>query len=133
MMFVFPATGYAQHTVNDIAKYGGWYKVKFEIFQSGNVVYSISQCYPDGDEYDVVGDEKEQLPLYLKVLSMAMLEATGIQNSFDFDDMKFEDEGYFMQLTAFSFTFMFDFSKFEAEILEEMGDEILNEYKNRKW
>jgi hypothetical protein len=126
------ASLYAQHTINDITEYGGWYKVRVEILPPGNTTYFITQCYPSGDEYDVIGDEKEKLPLYLKVLCMGMIEE-GVGNSFDFNEMTFDQEGYFMQLTSFSFTFVFNFSKTDTEILEEIGSETVNKYRYRKW
>jgi hypothetical protein len=78
----FLASLYAQHIVNDITEYGGWYKVKIEMLPPGNTMYFITQCYPSGDEYDVIGDEKEKLPLHLEVLCMAMIRE-GMGNSFD--------------------------------------------------
>jgi hypothetical protein len=62
----FSVSLYAQHTVNDITEYGGWYKVRVEILPPGNTTYFITQCYPSGDEYDVIGDEKEKLPFVFK-------------------------------------------------------------------
>ena len=123
---------HAQHTVNDVAKYGGWFKVKIEISQSGKVFYFITQCYPSGEEYEVVGAKREELPLYLKVLCMTMMEGF-VKDTFDFDDMIFEEEGYFIQLDSFSFTMIFKFSKSEAEILDEIGDELVNQFRYKRW
>jgi hypothetical protein len=132
MLFAFSMSLYAQHTVNDIARHGGWFKVRVEILQSGNVSYFITQCYPSGEEYNVVGVEREKLPLYLKVLCISMVEE-GMKNSFDFNQMTFDEDGYFMQLDSFSFTFIFKLKKKEKEILKELGDEIINKYRYRKW
>jgi hypothetical protein len=129
---IFSISLFAQHTVNDITQHGGWYKARIEMFQSENVTYHITQCYPSGDEYEVIGTEREKLPLYLKVLCMFMVEE-GIKDSVDFNEMTFEQDGYFMQLASFSFTFIFNFSKTEAEILNEIGDERIKKYRYRKW
>jgi hypothetical protein len=112
--------------------HGGWFKVRVEILQSGNVSYFITQCYPSGEGYNVVGAEREKLPLYLKVLCMGMIEE-GLKGSFDFNQMTFDEDGYFMQLDSFSLSFIFKFSKTEKEILNELGDEMVNKYRYRKW
>jgi hypothetical protein len=56
-----------------------------------------------------------------------------VGNSLDFNEMTFDQEGYFMRLTSFSFTFILNFSKTDAEILEEIGSETVNKYRYRKW
>jgi hypothetical protein len=130
MFFSIPL--FAQHTVNDIARYGGWYQARVEISQSGNIMYYITQCYPSGDEYEVIGTEREQLPLYLKILCMGMVEE-GMKDSLNFDEMTFDEDGIFMQLTSFSFTFLFNFSENGAEILNKIGNETVNKYRYRRW
>jgi hypothetical protein len=132
MTFVFSAALYAQHTVNDIQQYKGWFKVRIEIENTGNIVYFISQCYPSGEEFNVVGADKEKLPLSLKVFCMAMMEE-GLANSFDFDDMIVDEDGLFMQLTSFSFTLIFNFTHPESEILDALGPGMVNRYRDRKW
>jgi hypothetical protein len=132
MFSFFSLSVYAQHTVNDVQKYGGWYRISVEIYQSGNVGYLITQCYPSGETYEVIGHEREKLPIYLKVLCMGMVEA-GMKDRFDFNTMTFEENGYCIQMTAISLTFIFKFSKPEAEILKELGGELINTYKYRKW
>jgi hypothetical protein len=57
----------------------------------------------------------------------------GMKDSFNFDELAFEERGFFMQLTSFSFTFVFKFSKTEAEILNEIGNETVNRYRYRRW
>jgi hypothetical protein len=128
----FTVSLYAQHTVNDINKHGGWFKVRVEILQSGNVLYYITQCYPSGEEYEIVGNEREKLPLYLKVLCMGMVEE-GMKDSFDFNNMTFDENGFFMQMISLSFTLVFNFSRTESEILGEIGNEIVNKYRYREW
>jgi hypothetical protein len=123
---------YAQHTVNDIAQYNGWFQVEVRIMQSGNIFYDITQCYPGGEEYEVRDSEKEKLPLYLKIVCLGMIDE-GMKDAFNFDEMSFSEDGYLMQLTAFSFTFIFDFTKTENEILSEFGDEMISKYRYRKW
>jgi hypothetical protein len=132
MVFLYSVPLFAQHTVNDIAKYEGWYKVRIEIFQYDKILFFITQCYPSGEEYDVVGAEREKLPLSLKVLSIGMIEDS-LKNSFDFKEMTFNEHGFFMQLTSFSFTCIFKFSKTETELLKELGDEMVNKYRHKKW
>ncbi|MDR1390748.1 MAG: hypothetical protein LBJ31_12330 [Treponema sp.] len=56
-----------------------------------------------------------------------------MKDSFNFDELAFEERGFFMQLTSFSFTFVFKFSKTEAEILNEIGNETVNRYRYRRW
>lgn len=133
LVFIFSsALSYAQHTVNDIKNYNGWYEVKFEILQSEKILYNITQCYPSGDRYEVIGNEREKLPLYLKVLVMGMVDE-GMKDSFDFDEMTFDENGVFMRMTSFSFTFVFNISKTEEEILNEIGADMVNKYRLRKW
>jgi hypothetical protein len=128
----FSVSLYAQHAVNDISEFGGWYKVKIEILQSGNVLYYITQCYPSGDEYEVTGNEREKLPLYLKAMCMGMVDE-GMKDSFNFNEMTFSEEGFFMQLTSFSFEFVFDFSNMSAENINKLESEMGNTYRHRKW
>jgi len=133
-IFIINSLFSQQHSVNDITKYKGWYKVKIEFFQSGNIMYYITQCYPSGDEYEVTGIEREKLPLYLKVLCMGMADEV-MKDSFDFNEMSFDEDVFFMQLSSFSltFTFVFNFSKSESEILNEIGNETVNKYRYRRW
>ena len=123
---------YAQHSVNDINDYNGWYEVKIDIYNTGNILFFITQCYPSGDRYEVTGNEREQLPLHLKVLCMLMVDE-GMKDSFDFDEMAFDENGVFMQFTSFSLIFIFKFSNTEEEILKELGPETVNKYRFRRW
>jgi hypothetical protein len=123
---------YAQHTVNDVDQYGGWYKVIIEIFKNGKTSYAISQCYPSGEEFNVTGAEREKLPLVLKVLSMSLVEEYIIEY-FDIDELTLDEEGIFLEFTGISFTFNFNFSRPEDELLDELGPEMVNRYRNRRW
>jgi hypothetical protein len=122
----------AQHRVNDVKEHQGWFQIEVKIEQSGNISYAVTQCYPNGEEYKVKDSEKEKLPLYLKVFCLVMVDE-GFKDSFNFADMSMNEDGYLMQVTALSFTLILDFSKPENEILEELGDEVINQYRYRKW
>jgi hypothetical protein len=74
MIFIFSVSLYAQHTVNDIQQYGGWFKVRVEIENAGNITYFVTQCYPSGEEYNVVGAEKERLPFPLHSFSISHIQ-----------------------------------------------------------
>jgi len=123
---------HAQHYVNDVAQYGGWFKVRFDIRQNGKASYFITQCYPSGDEYEVKGPERDKLPLFFKALCMGVVEEA-IGGVFDIEDWSFEEDGISIKMTDFSFAIIFKFSKSEEEIVEMMGEDFVNEYKNRKW
>jgi len=120
---------YAQHTVGDVRQYGGWYSVRFEVSLMGNISILVTQHYPSGEELEVAGDAREQLPLYLKVLSLSIIEEMGILPNFfgiTPEDTIVDEDGIFMQLTdfSFSFTFIFNFTRTEEEILYDLRDEI---------
>ena len=123
---------HAQHSVNDIQQYGGWYKVTIDITNAGRTSYAISQCYPSGEIFDVIGTEREKLPLVLKVLCMALVEEY-ILGNLDFEDLSFDEDGIYLEVTNFAITFNFSLSKPEQELLDELGPEIIDEYRNRKW
>jgi hypothetical protein len=118
---------YSQHTVNDIAKYNGWFKIQFET-SNGQVQYKISQCYPNGDLYEVPANQRRKLPLYIKVLCIGLVEEVFTEQ---LGLMTFDEDGVFMQVTGFSF--ILKITKSEAEILENFGQEMVDKYKNRDW
>ncbi|MDR1127718.1 MAG: hypothetical protein LBL20_00255 [Treponema sp.] len=125
-MAVFQA--YGQHRVNDIKQYQGWYKINVETGPGDNVLYNITQCYPNGDEYVLNSSERQQLPLYIKVFCIAISEEILKEQM---ESMTFDEGGIFMRVIGF--TFMMDFSKTEDEILESLGKEMVNTYKNKNW
>jgi len=123
---------YSQHRVGDVDHHGGWYKVVIDISNKGGTAYTISQCYPSGAIFDVIGTEREKLPLILKIFCMALVEEY-IADAFDMEDLSFDEEGIFLEITNFSLSFNFKFSRSEAELLDELGPDIVNEYRNRRW
>jgi hypothetical protein len=123
---------YAQHSVSDVGKYNGWYQLRIDLERSGGIAYHVTQCYPGGEVYEVTGAEKDKLPLSLKVLCMAMVEE-GMKGGLDLESMTFEEDGFFLQMNAFSFTMVVKISKTEDEILESLGAEAVNKYRNRRW
>jgi len=131
--FVLTSLFSQQHRVNDIMEYNGWYKIKFDISQSKNVKYYITQCYPSGEEYEVTGNEREKLPLYIKILIMGIIDV-GMLDRFDFNKMSFDEFSFSLFLSSFSYTFVLNNLKSEAEIIEDLGGcEIVNKYKDKKW
>jgi hypothetical protein len=117
---------FAQHTVNDL-KDGDWYKLRFEM-DSNKINYFIVQCYPNGDEYVVTPAERSQLPLFMKVFCLALSDEllNGMAQS-----LSFNEDGVFMQLTGFSFIISFDAT--EEELLETIGSQIVEQYKDKDW
>lgn len=128
MMFFCALGVFAQHRVNDIAEYGGWFKVRFEQNTRGDMLYFITQCYPDGDEYEVNGPEREALPLHMKIFCIAMSEQV-------FKDqmasMVMEEDGLYLQVTGFSF--IVKFSMTEEEVLDLFGQDMVDLYKDQEW
>ncbi|GHV52619.1 hypothetical protein AGMMS49579_10180 [Spirochaetia bacterium] len=119
---------YGQHRVNDIREYGGWYKINYEMDINGSLHYAISQYYPNGDEYKISSDERKQLPLYMKIFCIALSEELlGPQML----GMTVKQDGYFMQVTGFSF--IINFSQSDEEILESLGLEMIIKYQDRDW
>ena len=125
-------SAYAQHRVNDVDQYGGWYKITIEISKNGGNTYAISQCYPSGEIFDVIGSEKEKLPLILKILCLAFIEEY-IGGILDINELNFDDDGLYFEMTNVSFSFVINFSRPEAELLGEIDPELLDEFRNRRW
>ena len=44
-----------------------------------------------------------------------------------------DENGVFMQLASFSLIFILKFSNTEEEILDELGPEMVNKYRFRRW
>ena len=126
-------TLYSQHTVGDVREHGGWYSVRFEFNRDGSSTVFVTQKYPSGETYEVIGDEREKLPLYLKFFALGLLEE--LEGSFDFDVMTFSENGFLMQVTNFSvaFTFLFCFTMPEEEILYELESEMLERFRHLRW
>jgi len=125
------ATLHSQHTVGDVREHGGWYSVRFEFDRYGNSTVFVTQKYPSGETYEVIGDERENLPLYLKFFALGLLEEFG--GGFDFDEMGFSENGILTQMTNFSITFLFCFTMPEEEILSELESEMLEEFRHLRW
>jgi hypothetical protein len=126
-------SAFAQHRVNDIKQYGGWYKVTMEITSTGKTSYFITQCYPSGEEHAVTGADREKLPLYMKVLCMGLVDEV-ISDSFGgITDMTFESDGMFLEVTTLSFTFTFKTTNSDEEMLVKFGEETVEQYRNRSW
>jgi len=125
------ATLYSQHTVGDVREHGGWYSVRFEFNRDGNSAIFVTQKYPSGETYEIIGDERENLPLYLTIFALGLFEE--LEGSFDFDEMAFSENGLLMQMTNFSVTFIFCFSMPEEEILSELENEMLERFRYLRW
>ena len=63
---------------------------------------------------------------------MAMVEE-GMKDGLDLESMTFDEDGFFVQMNSFSFTMVVKTSKTEDEILESLGPEAVNKYRNRRW
>jgi hypothetical protein len=126
LLFFTVLLSYGQHRVNDIHEYDGWYKIQFEMDSENVFHYQITQCYPNGDEYELGKNELNQLPLSVKVFCMAISEEIPI------DEMTLDENGIYMRITGFSF--IVDFSKIpEDKLLESLGLEIVDRYRDREW
>ena len=131
LSIIFTFSVFAEHAVGDVRQHQGWYVVRLEIHPLGNVMVYVTQCYPSGDEFEIIGNERERLPLYVKVLCLSLLDE--IKGSFDFDELTFEEEGLFFQMTSFSLTFVFNFTMPDEEILLILGDQMVNRYRHIRW
>ena len=125
------STLYSQHTAGDVREHGGWYSVRFEFNPDGNNTVFVTQKYPSGEVYEVIGDERENLPLYLKFLALGLLEE--LEGSFNFNEMTFDANGLVMQMTNFSVTFLFCFTMTEEEILYELEREMVERFEHLRW
>ena len=121
----------AEYTVGDVRQHGGWYSIIFEINPQGNDRLHVTQCYPSGDELAIIGDEREGLPLYLKVLCLGILEQS--RGNFNFNQLTFEEEGLFFQLASFSLTFTLRITMSEEELLASLGVPMVNRYRDMRW
>ena len=119
---------YGQHRVNDIKKYNGWYKISIEMVSDGKSRYNVTQCYPNGDEYKISDSERKQLPLWVKIFCIGMFDEV---LKGQMEEMTFNEDGIFMRITGF--ILMIDSSKSDEEILESLGQEMVNKYKYRDW
>jgi len=131
MFFLFSAGLYSQHTVGDVRQYGGWYNVRFEFRSNDNVSVYVTQVYPSGIEFEVIGDEREGLPLYLKIICLGLIDE--FYGFFSFDEMTFEEDGFFMKLANFSLSFIFDFTMDEKDVLQDLGDDMINRFRDARW
>ena len=119
---------YGQHKVNDIKMHNGWYKISVEMDSDGNSRYIVTQCYPNGDEYKLSDNERKQLPLWVKIFCIGMFDEILKEQM---EEMTFNENGIFMRLMGF--TLMIDSSKSDEEILELLGQKMVNKYKYRNW
>jgi hypothetical protein len=126
LLFAVLSLTYGQHRVNDIKDHNGWYKIQFETDSKNVFRYKITQCYPNGDEYELRENELNQLPLSMKVFCMAISE------QFPTDEMTVDENDVYMRITGFSF--IVDFSKTsEKRLLESFGPEMVDRYRDREW
>jgi ribulose bisphosphate carboxylase small subunit len=129
LLFVlFISQAYGQHRVNDIRQYKGWFKINIELDSNDNIQYNIAQCYPNGDEYKLNSNERRQLPLFMKIFCIGISEEV---LKGQMESMTFSQDGIYMRMMGF--TFIIDFSKSDDEILESLGQEMVNKYKYRNW
>jgi hypothetical protein len=119
---------YGQHRVNDVKAYNGWYKIEIESDLEGNSRYSITQCYPNRDEYKLSDSERRQLPLWIKVFCIGMYEEI-LQGQAE--SMIFDDGGLRMQIQGF--ILRLDASRTDEEVLESLGQEMVDTFKDRDW
>jgi hypothetical protein len=119
--------GHGQHKVNDIKQYKGWYKINVETDSNNELCFSITQCYPNGDEYVVSSNERQKLPLHLKIVCIGISEILKDQ----MEALTFNEDGIYMKITGF--TFVVDFSMSEEDMLESLGEELVNRYKYSDW
>jgi len=130
LIFLFAVTAsqvYGQHKVNDIKRYNGWYKMNVEMDSNGNGRFNITQCYPNGEEFKLSDNERRQLPLWVKVFCMAIFDELKGQ----MEELTFNENGIFMKFIGFTLTM--DSSKSDEEILELLGQDKVNKYRNRNW
>ena len=128
LIVLFVSQAHGQHSVNDIKQYNGWFKINIEVDTNDYIQYNIVQCYPNGDEYRLNDNERRNLPLFMKVFCIALSEEV---LKGQMESMTFNEDGIFMRVMGF--TFIIDFSKSDDEILESLGQEMVNKYKYRDW
>jgi hypothetical protein len=126
--FLVVSQTYGQHEVNDVRKYNGWYKLNIEADAGGNSRYIITQCYPNGDEYVLSDAERKRLPLWIKVFCIGIYEE-GLKGQMD--QMTFSENGISMRIMGF--TLMIDSERTDEEILEALGQTMVNRYKGSDW
>ena len=131
LALISSAALYPQHTAGDVMEHEGWYSLKFEFYLDGRTTILVTQKYPSGEEYEVVGDEREELPLYLKFLALGSIEE--MAGSIDFDSMTFNESGLAFYMDNISFTLLVSVTSSEEEIMQEWGDGVMQEFKNRRW
>jgi hypothetical protein len=119
---------YGQHRVNDLKEQNGWYKISVESDANGNSRYTVTQCYPGGDEYRLSDSERRALPVWVKVFCIALFEEV-LKGSID--AMSFNEDGIYMKIMGF--TLMIDASKSDEELLASMGPETVNHYQYLDW
>ena len=119
---------YGQHKVNDVKSSNGWYKVSIEADENGYGQYAVTQCYPNGDEYRLSDDERKKVPLWVKVLCIAMFEKI-LEGKMD--DLSFSMDGIYARMAGF--ILMIDSSKSDDEILAAFEPEAVAAYKDRDW
>jgi hypothetical protein len=119
---------FGQHSVNDIKRYKGWYKINIGMDSDDNSIYTITQCYPNGDEYELNDYERRQLPLWVKVFCVGIFEEA---LKGQMESMTFNEDGIYMRIMGF--TLMIDSSKSDDEILESLDQEMVNKYKYKNW
>jgi hypothetical protein len=119
---------HGQHQVNDIRAHNGWYKIAVEKGFDGNSLYTITQCYPNGDEYELSDHERRQLPLWVKVFCISLYEETlkGTLGVIDLDE-----DGIYMEMLGF--ILMLDASRSDEEMLGSLDKEMVSTYKNKNW
>jgi hypothetical protein len=119
---------YGQHSVNDIKRHKGWYKITIEMDSHDTSIYTVTQCYPNGDEYPLNDNERRQLPLWVKVFCIGIFEE-GLKGQMEM--MTFDEDGIHMGLRGF--TLIIDSSKSDEEILASLGQEMVDKYEHKKW
>jgi len=119
---------FAQHKRNDLAKYDEWYKLRFELAADNNIRYVISHCFSSGEEYEISESEHHLLPLYMKIFCLALVDEfmPPMLNS-----MTYEENGALIKITGFSF--IIAFNQTEEELLEALGEDMVERYKDRDW
>jgi hypothetical protein len=125
---VMVSQAYGQHRVNDIKRFDGWYKINIELDLDDNSRYTVTQCYPNGDEYKLSDRERRQLPIWVKIFCIAIFDEIFREQ---IENLTFDEGGIFMKVMGF--TLMIDSSKSDEDILEMLGQEMVNEYKYVDW
>ncbi|MDR0639622.1 MAG: hypothetical protein LBG27_12105 [Spirochaetaceae bacterium] len=119
---------YGQHRVNDIKNENGWYKISIESDANGHSRYTVTQCYPNGDEYLLSDNERKAAPLWVKVICIALFEEV-LEGTMD--NLSFAAEGIYVRMMGF--ILMIDSSKSDEEVLESFEPEQVAKYKDRDW